>query len=93
MPQQIFFAHANGFPSATYGKLFAALAPDYQVQHLAQHGHDPRFPVNDNWQSLVDELLHHLAQQDQPVWGSATRWVAYCTCMLPCAAPSTTVVW
>lgn len=69
MSQQIFFAHANGFPSATYGKLFAALAPDYQVQHLAQHAHDPRFPVDENWQSLVDELLHHLAQQDQPVWG------------------------
>lgn len=69
MSQQIFFAHANGFPSATYGKLFAALAPDYQVQHLTQHGHDPRFPVDDNWQSLVDELLHHLAQQEQPVWG------------------------
>ncbi|WP_313201842.1 alpha/beta hydrolase [Pseudomonas sp.] len=69
MSQQIFFAHANGFPSATYGKLFAALAPDYQVSHLAQHAHDPRFPVNDNWQNLVDELLHHLAQQAAPVWG------------------------
>ncbi|EKT4521219.1 alpha/beta hydrolase [Pseudomonas putida] len=69
MSQQIFFAHANGFPSATYGKLFAALAPDYQVQHLAQHAHDPRFPVDDNWQNLVDELLHHLARQEQPVWG------------------------
>ncbi len=69
MSQQIFFAHANGFPSATYGKLFAALAPDYQVQHLLQHGHDPRFPVDDNWLNLVDELLHHLAQQPGPVWG------------------------
>ncbi|BBH45287.1 alpha/beta fold hydrolase [Pseudomonas sp. KU43P] len=69
MSQQIFFAHANGFPSATYGKLFAALAPDYQVSHLAQHAHDPRFPVNENWQNLVDELLHHLARQDTPVWG------------------------
>ncbi|QXH49853.1 alpha/beta hydrolase [Pseudomonas fakonensis] len=69
MSQQIFFAHANGFPSATYGKLFSALAPDYAVQHLAQHAHDPRFPVNDNWQNLVDELLHHLAQQQAPVWG------------------------
>lgn len=69
MSQQIFFAHANGFPSATYGKLFAALAPDYKVRHLAQHGHDPRFPVGDNWQQLVDELLHHLAEQDAPVWG------------------------
>ncbi|UVM57665.1 alpha/beta hydrolase [Pseudomonas sp. B21-012] len=69
MSQQIFFAHANGFPSATYGKLFAALAPDYQVSHLAQHAHDPRFPVNDNWQNLVDELIHHLEQQPGPVWG------------------------
>lgn len=69
MTQQIFFAHANGFPSATYGKLFAALAPDYHVQHLAQHAHDPRFPVDDNWQNLVDELLHHLAQQGAPIWG------------------------
>ena len=69
MPQSIFFAHANGFPSATYGKLSAALAPDFQVQHLEQHGHDPRFPVNDNWSNLVDELIHHLEGGDEPVWG------------------------
>lgn len=31
MSQQIFFAHANGFPSGTYGKLFAALAPEYKL--------------------------------------------------------------
>ena len=69
MTQTLFFAHANGFPSATYGKLFAALAPDYQVRHLPQHGHDPRFPVNDNWSNLVDELIHHLEQIAEPVWG------------------------
>lgn len=69
MSQQIFFAHANGFPSATYGKLFAALAPQYQVAHLELHGHDPRFPVDDNWHNLVDELIHHLEQQPTPVWG------------------------
>ncbi len=69
MSHHIFFAHANGFPSATYGKLFDALAPDYQVFHLPQHAHDPRFPVDENWQNLVDELLHHLEQQSQPVWG------------------------
>ena len=68
MSQHVFFAHANGFPSATYGKLFAALAPEYTVAHLPQHGHDPRFPVDDNWQNLVDELIHHLEQQPQPVW-------------------------
>ncbi|KQQ59991.1 alpha/beta hydrolase [Pseudomonas sp. Leaf127] len=69
MPQQVFFAHANGFPSATYGKLFAALAPEYRVMHLDQHAHDPRFPVDDNWLNLVDELLHHLHALPGPVWG------------------------
>ena len=69
MSQSVFFAHANGFPSATYSKLFAALAPDYPVQHLEQHGHDPRFPVDDNWQNLVAELIAHLEGQHQPVWG------------------------
>ncbi|MDF3160167.1 alpha/beta fold hydrolase [Pseudomonas proteolytica] len=69
MSQHVFFTHANGFPSATYGKLFDALAPEYTVAHLSQHGHDPRFPVDDNWQNLVDELIHHLEQQPEPVWG------------------------
>lgn len=69
MSQAIFFAHANGFPSATYSKLFELLRPDYQIHCLAQHAHDPRFPVDENWGGLVDELLHHLQQLDQPVWG------------------------
>lgn len=69
MSQQVFFAHANGFPSGTYGKLFAALAPEFNVAHLHQHAHDPRFPVDDNWLNLVDELIHHLEQQPEPVWG------------------------
>ncbi|WNW10774.1 alpha/beta hydrolase [Pseudomonas sp. DTU_2021_1001937_2_SI_NGA_ILE_001] len=69
MSQPVFFAHANGFPSGTYGKLFAALAPEFSVEHLEQHAHDPRFPVNDNWLNLVDELLHHLRERGQPVWG------------------------
>ena len=46
---------------------FAALAPEYRVAHLQQHAHDPRFPVNDNWGNLVDELIHHLEQAPQPV--------------------------
>ena len=70
MSQTIFFAHANGFPSATYGKLFSALEPDYRVRHLEQHGHDPRFPVDDNWNNLVDELILHVEQGSEPVWAS-----------------------
>lgn len=69
MTQRIFFAHANGFPSATYGKLFDSLAPEYVVTHLDQHGHDPRFPVDDNWQNLVQELFEQLETLGEPVWG------------------------
>jgi pimeloyl-ACP methyl ester carboxylesterase len=69
MTQSVFFAHANGFPSATYAKLFDALMPDYAVRYLEQHGHDPRFPVDDNWGNLVDELIHHLDASAEPVWG------------------------
>ncbi|MNO01310.1 Alpha/beta hydrolase family protein [compost metagenome] len=39
------------------------------MSHLSQHAHDPRFPVDDNWQTLVDELIHHLEQLPEPVWG------------------------
>ena len=69
MTQRIFFAHANGFPSATYHKLFENLTPEYAVTHLDQHGHDPRFPVNDNWQNLVQELIEQLVELQEPVWG------------------------
>lgn len=93
MSQQIFFAHANGFPSGTYGKLFAALAPEYQVTHLQQHAHDPRFPADDNWYNLVDELIHHLKQQPEPVWGSAIPSEACCICTRRCGAPSSIAAW
>lgn len=69
MTQRIFFAHANGFPSATYRKLFQALGPEYEVSHLDRHGHDPRFPVDDNWQNLVQELIEQLETFNEPIWG------------------------
>ncbi|WP_371226372.1 alpha/beta fold hydrolase [Pseudomonas sp. QE6] len=66
MSQSVFFAHANGFPSGTYSKLFDALEPDYRVHRLDMHGHDPRFPVNANWENLVEELLHYHAALRRP---------------------------
>lgn len=93
MSQTIFFAHANGFPSATYGKLFSALEPDYRIRHLEQHGHDPRFPVDDNWNNLVDELILHVEQGSEPVWVSAIRSAACCITTRRCVAPSCIAVW
>ena len=69
MTNTIFFAHANGFPSPTYSKLFGLLEPYYQIRSLVQHGHDAQFPVGENWVNLVDELIHHLQQLEEPVWG------------------------
>lgn len=69
MSRALFFAHANGFPSETYRKLFSLLEPDFRIHRLEQHGHDPRFPVNDNWGNLVGELIESLERLDGPVWG------------------------
>lgn len=53
---KIHFAHANGFPAGTYNKLFSFLAGDFEIGYLERHGHNPKFPVSDNWKFLKDEL-------------------------------------
>lgn len=73
----VFFAPANGFPAASYTCLFTELTPHYQIKHIAQHGHDPRFPVTDNWEQLVDELLLHLQALNAPVWGIGHSFGAF----------------
>lgn len=54
--QTIHFAHANGFPAKTYNKLFSLLAEDFEIGFIERHGHNPNFPVTDNWSFLKDEL-------------------------------------
>jgi pimeloyl-ACP methyl ester carboxylesterase len=53
---KIHFAHANGFPAGTYQKLFSFLKDDFEIGYLTRHGHNPKFPVSDNWKFLRDEL-------------------------------------
>ena len=54
---QIIFSHANSFPASTYGVLFGHLrARGFAVRALDKLGHDPRYPVTDNWQHLVQQL-------------------------------------
>lgn len=71
MPKEIIhFAHANGFPAKTYGKLFARLADKYEVNYLERHAHNPIFPVTDGWERLRDELGETLAKKySAPVTG------------------------
>ena len=60
---KIYFAHANGFPAGTYKKLFSLLEDDFEIGYLERHGHDPQFPVTDNWQFLRDELLAEIERR------------------------------
>lgn len=68
--QILFFAHANGFPSASYRAMFEPLAAHYRIEAPEKLGHHPDYPVNDNWRNLSSELLSVLDQTtDEPVIG------------------------
>ncbi len=56
----IHFAHANGFPAGTYRKMLRLLDQQYAVMAIEKLGHDPDYPIDDNWQSLVRELTDHI---------------------------------
>ncbi|MDD2878835.1 MAG: alpha/beta hydrolase [Rhodoferax sp.] len=54
----IVFSHANSFGAATYGMLFGELtARGFAVSAIDQFGHDPRYPVTNNWPHLVQQLV------------------------------------
>ena len=51
------YSHGNSFPTATYGVLFKHLrARGIKVKAIDKFGHDPRFPVTNNWPHLVTQL-------------------------------------
>ncbi len=64
------FAHANGIPSAVYQQLLKRWQADFEVVVLPLIGTDPRFPVDDQWKSLVRQLIHSVEAQNagQPVY-------------------------
>jgi len=57
------FVHANGFPAGSYQTLFNYLPEQYQVVSHEKYGHDEQYPVENNWQPLVDELIQFVKQQ------------------------------
>ncbi len=63
--QQIYFAHANGFPGLCYQQLFNAWSSRYQVNYCEMLGHDPKYPITDNWDHLVTELIVDIKQKAQ----------------------------
>ena len=57
------FVHANGFPAGSYNTLFQLLPKSYQVISLEKYGHNEQYPVEKNWQPLVDELIEFVQEQ------------------------------
>lgn len=60
------FTHGNSYPAGSYGRLLEALREDFDVHGTDMLGHDPRYPVGDNWEALVDELIAQLETYAAP---------------------------
>lgn len=69
----IVFSHANSFPASTYRVLFKDLrSRGFSVKAVEKFGHDPRYPVSNNWPHVVQQLVDFtqtvVAKTGSPVW-------------------------
>ena len=54
------FSHGNGFPAGSYRAFLDALGAHYpqaRIGAVERIGHDPRYPITDEWPHLVAELV------------------------------------
>ena len=64
------FSHANSFGASTYRVLFKALkARGFNVSAIDQLGHDPLYPVTNNWPHLVQQLEDFVQRQANQAGG------------------------
>jgi pimeloyl-ACP methyl ester carboxylesterase len=62
------FVHGNSFPAGAYRVFLDCLRRHYDVQALAMHAHNPRYPVRNGWHALMLELIDELTSRyDKPV--------------------------
>jgi pimeloyl-ACP methyl ester carboxylesterase len=60
----IVFSHANSFPAGTYAVLFKHLrSRGFTVKAVDKFGHDPAYPVSNNWPHLVQQLHDFAARE------------------------------
>jgi len=53
----LIFTHGNSFPASTYRLMLDTLRQQgWQVHAIEKMGHDPAYPVTDNWPHLVQQL-------------------------------------
>ena len=69
----IVFSHANSFPASTYRVLFKSLrSRGFTVKAIDKYGHDPKYPVSNNWwhlvQNLADFAEHEVERAGEPAF-------------------------
>jgi pimeloyl-ACP methyl ester carboxylesterase len=53
----VVFSHGNSFPASTYRVMLDSLRNrGFEVDAIEKFGHDPQYPVTDNWPHLVQQL-------------------------------------
>ena len=68
MKDSIHFVHGNGFPSPCYRQLLSSLEPQFECHYIDRIGHSLDFPVTENWNHLVSEVIASIqAQASEPV--------------------------
>ena len=68
MRELIHFAHGNGFPALCYKQMLDCLEKEFDYCYIDRIGHDPLFPVTENWHNLILEVIASIKQQaDRPV--------------------------
>lgn len=68
MRELIHFAHGNGFPSLCYKQLLDQLESRFDYCFIDRIGHNPAYPVSENWHNLVTEVIDSIQRQaNQPV--------------------------
>jgi pimeloyl-ACP methyl ester carboxylesterase len=62
----IIFSHANSFPASTYRVMFKSLrARGFTVKAIDKLGHDPAYPVTNNWPHLAKQVADFAAAEIQ----------------------------
>lgn len=69
----VIFSHGNSFPAGTYRVMLDSLRNrGFEVDALEKFGHDPKYPVTDNWPHLVEQLADfaraHAKKAGEPVF-------------------------
>ena len=88
MRDKLHFSHGNGFPAECYRKMLGFLTERFDIGYINTIGHDPHYPVTDNWPHLVEELIDHIGTRyRKPVIGVGHSLGGYLTFMAALQRP------